>query len=74
MIKEYLHDDRDCFHEEYEAEFELIVKRCSELCVMFPEKSGLFNSYVEGQKVAYQLLRVGHTNSTMVFKRQSDGQ
>ncbi len=74
MIKEYLHDDRDRFHEEYEAEFELIVKRCSELCVMFPEMTDRFNSYVEGQKAAYQLLREGFTNSTMVFKRQSDGQ
>ena len=73
MIKEYLHDDRDRFHEEYETEIELIVKRCSELCEIFPEKADRFNSYVEGQKAAYQLLREGYTNSTMVFKRQSDG-
>lgn len=73
MVKEYLHDGTERFHKEYKAEMELIVKRCSELCEKFPEKADLFNSYVDGQKAAYQLLREGYTNSTMVFKRQSEG-
>jgi ubiquinone/menaquinone biosynthesis C-methylase UbiE len=50
-------------------EMENITIRCNELKIMYPEKSSLFENYMQNQATAYEMLENKGDGSIMVVKR-----
>ena len=55
-------------NEEYTEQFESIQKRCNELIAKYPEKSSLFENYIQIQADEYDALENKMICSIMVFK------
>ena len=52
-------------------EFENLKKRCVELMAKHPEKTSLFENYLQTQADEYEALKTQMTGSIMVFRRKS---
>lgn len=54
----------------YDAEYQLLLKRCGELSAEHPEKAGMFSSYCRQQQREYDHLKNDITCATLVIQRQ----
>jgi ubiquinone/menaquinone biosynthesis C-methylase UbiE len=59
-------------NEEYTEQFEKIRKRCKELIAKYPEKSSLFENYIQIQADEYDDMENEMIGSIMVFKRKTE--
>lgn len=56
--------------ENYDTEYNNLLKRCQELIVKYPDKAEVFINYCDHQKKEYENMKNGITCSTMVVKRK----
>jgi len=62
-------DENSCKQEDSVIEFENLQKRCKELMTKYPEKSSLFEKYLQSQAAEYEALENEIIGSIMVFKK-----
>lgn len=55
--------------EEYDEEFQLLVRRCHELMSKYPEKSSMFQDYIDNQRKEYTVMETEIVCSIMLLKR-----
>jgi cyclopropane fatty-acyl-phospholipid synthase-like methyltransferase len=66
LIDEYI--GGETFSAEYAEQFEKLQKRCQELMKKYPEKTALFESYIQTEAEEYDALENKMICSVMVFK------
>lgn len=69
LIDELVLSEKEEIHNQYDKEYENIVKRCNELVIKYPSKSNLFIDYCRKQKDEYNNLKNNFICSTMVFQK-----
>ncbi len=72
LVDEIVVERNSEIYEKYDMEYAQLKNRCEELTALYPEKSFLFNRYLELQKSEYEALKSEITCSTMFIKRASD--
>lgn len=71
IIDEVIAREDDKVIDNYDIEYNYLVKRCQELIVKHPEKADLFSNYINIQKEEYDNLKFRVIGATMVLKRKS---
>lgn len=71
IIDEVIAREDDKVIDNYDIEYNFLVKRCQELIVKHPEKADLFSNYINIQKEEYDNLKFRVIGATMVLKRKS---
>jgi SAM-dependent methyltransferase len=69
LIDEVIASNFEKVNEEYDIEYEFIVKRCTELIEKYPYNASLFESYKKKQNEEYDILKNKVICSTMVFRK-----
>lgn len=70
LVDEIVASEDDTVTINYDTEYENILKRCTELSVINPDKAEIFINYSNQQKNEYDNMKNGITCSTMVVKRK----
>lgn len=71
MICDEIRADQEVF-DNNEHDLQLLVQRCEELKVKYPEKASLFQSYIENQRKEYTTLEKDIVCSIMLIKNKND--
>ena len=69
IICDEIRADQEVF-DNNEEDLQLLVQRCEELKIKYPEKASLFQSYIENQKKEYTALEKDIVCSLMLIKRK----
>lgn len=69
LIEEVKGNQTEQMNEEYDKQYEFIVKRCGELINKYPDKAALFQNYISKQNEEYDILKNEVVSATMVFKK-----